>query len=213
MKLLELLTEYYRVPHFLKYDQWESPEQFIDNELLNRYISKSEIGTPWFKFNRQILINLSKHYTLKELASIWESISVWESNQYGRMNNSLRNGKVPARAQRIDRYIAHGPKSKQDTVYRGLSGDVYKTLKPGKTFVDKGYSAASLDRVVAEFFAKRRTAGGVMEITGAANLAVRLPARDPDEGDDEEVLFPRGTKFQIVDIEPETRTVHVKATK
>jgi hypothetical protein len=175
---------------------------YVEYEMLSldlfqkKYQAKKRLE-PDFIHNKKIILSLLKHYSLDEVENIYEAMRVFYTSQYGRFNNSLRAGKTPKSTKWVDMYMQHGPKA-SGTVYRGIDGVYYKTLSKGATITDSGYSAASMDPSIAKYFATRKTKGGVMEISSGANLAVINFIYG--HSDEQEVIFPRGTKFKILDI-------------
>lgn len=160
---------------------------------------------PNFKHNKKILLSLLKHHSIEDVEKIYRAMRIFYTSQYGRFNNSLRAGKTPGATKWVDLYMDHGPKFKGAVVYRGIDGVFFKTLEKGSTIADPGYSAASMDAGIAKYFATRKTKGGVMEITGASNLAVVNFIYG--NSDEQEVIFPRNTKFKILDISDSKLTV------
>ena len=176
---------------------------YIEGDMLHLDLYQKKYQTemrnkPDFKHNKKILLSLLKHYSIEEVEKIFDAMRVFYTSQYGRFNNSLRAGKTPGATKWVDQYMEHGPKFKGGAVYRGIDGVFFKTLEKGSTITDPGYSAASKDSGIAKYFATRKTKGGVMEITGASNLAVVNFIYG--NSDEQEVIFPRNTKFKIIDI-------------
>jgi len=187
---------------------------WVDYEMLGlglqqKKYQKQSRAKPKFKKTKKIILELLKHYSLTDVVKIKKAMGLWSTSHFARHNNSLRAGKTPAATKYMDMYMEHGPKFQGGTVYRGLDGTFFKSLKKGMTFFDPGYSAASTDPSIAKYFAMRGIKGGVFEIKGAANLAV-LPMGTAVE--ENEVLFPRNTKFKILDIADATVGEPAKAT-
>lgn len=180
-------------------------QKMLALDLYQTKYQEKKRNEPDFKWNKKVLLSLLDVYDISEVEEIFDAMRIWSTNQYGRFNNSLRAGKTPKTTKWIDMYMHHGPKVGGGTVYRGVDGEFFRSLKKGSTITDKGVSAASTDRGIAEYFATRKSKGGVMEIAGAAGLAVTNFIYGGT--DEEEVLFPRNTKFKILDINDNTAKV------
>lgn len=152
---------------------------------------------PAYKNAMPLLLKLSKKIGVEKLVAARKALGVYSNTFYGRMNNSLRAGKLPKNTDLIDLYLEHAPKSKANVMYRGLSGEFFKTLTVGQILVDPAYVSITGDLEVATYFSKKGKKGGVLEIHGVANRAVKMPR----ETDEDEYLLPRGCSFKIISID------------
>lgn len=174
---------------------------YINNKLFHDDLYKkgSKDTNPERIKKRKIFHSFVGKIPLKDIVAMFNAVNNWSTSGYARLNNALRAGKAPPSARIMDLYIEHAPKYKKNVAYRGLPAEFFNTLKAGKTFEDKGYSALSYNADAAEYFATRKTKGGVMEVRGINNMAAIIPAAVWDES---EILLPRGTKFKVISIDP-----------
>lgn len=153
-----------------------------------------------------ILLELSKHHPIEHLSKIFDAIRRYSVSYYGRMNNSLRSGKLPSSTNLIDQYVAGAPKIQSDVVYRGLGRDAFNSLTPGEMFVDPAFVSTTGDIKTAEYFSKRKQKGGVLVIHGVAGIAVPGIRIGEDE-----YLLPRNSKFKV--ISKEGNVAHLQLVK
>lgn len=157
---------------------------------------------PGYKRQLSVLMTLAKHIDLDKLNDIWEAASRYQSNQYARMNNSLRDNKTPKNTNLIDLYIQYAPKSTNDILYRGVGRDYFNHLKTVKGFSEPSFTSITSDERVAVNFSKKNLKGGVLVISGCSGKAAIAPPdvfEDENYGEDEYYL-PRNTKFKVLEI-------------
>lgn len=134
----------------------------------------------------------------------WKTTDKYTATTYGRLNKSLRDGKVPKNTKQIDDYVEHAPKVQKDVVYRGVDATVWNTLKNGTTFTDKAFVSTTTDRDTAKYFSGRKKKGGILIIEGVKNKAARVP-----KSRESEFLLPRNSKFQVVSLKDDEATVRL----
>jgi len=147
------------------------------------------------------------------------------SGAYGAVNLALREGddrlfsSEKATADRIiprlDSVIADAPPLKEEmTTYRGIWGAeetaTFTSMKPGDTFTDLGFTSTSMNRRIAENFARsdKANAGVVLEIVnpkgskGIFPLAIRTEMTPQYVFDlsENEWLIPRGSAFRVLSV-------------
>jgi hypothetical protein len=147
------------------------------------------------------------------------------SGAYGVVNIALREGEAElypsqkATADRIipniDSVITDAPPLKEElTTYRGLFGSeqtaTFTSMKAGDTYTDMGFASTSMNRRVAETFARsdKANAGVVLEIVnpkgskGIFPLAARteITSRFVSDISEDEWLIPRGTTFKVLSV-------------
>lgn len=139
---------------------------------------------------------------VKKAGEIKKATRRYEASAYGRMNNSMRSGATPKNSDLIALYIQYMPKFKGSTLYRGVGKDFFNTLEVGETFTDMAFVSTTSLKNVALHFAKRKSKGGLLVITGATNKAAMMPASMPEligkpwgEG---EYLLPAGSTFKVL---------------
>ena len=156
------------------------------------------------------------------------------SGDYGVVNMYHRDGadslypKELARAEEItghlDSVIDKAPPLQSDMVtYRGIWGQeattTFTSMKAGDTFTDKAFSSTSMNRRVAENFARSNQANGgvVLEIVnrkgskGLFPLAARTPitSRFVTSVSENEWLLPRNSTFTVLGVEGKNVKVEV----
>ena len=104
-------------------------------------------------------------------------------------------------AKFMDMYIESAPKSPAAVGYRGVDAPFFNTLSAGQVLADPGYMPVTTDEDMAEYFATRKTKGGIIEITGMAGLGAVNYSVVQDE---EEIILPRGTKLKIISVDEDT---------
>lgn len=147
------------------------------------------------------------------------------SGAYGVVNIALREGdenlyssqKVIADRiiPNLDSVIADAPPLKEEmTTYRGIFGAeetaTFTSMKVGDTFTDKGFASTSMNRRIAENFARsdKADAGVVLEIVnpkgskGIFPLAIRTEMTPQYVFDlsENEWLVPRGSVFEVLSV-------------
>jgi hypothetical protein len=157
------------------------------------------------------------------------------SGDYGVVNTLLREGEqgmFPGEIKRgnelvglIDSVIEKAPTLKEGIVtYRGIWGQealsVFTNMKPGDTFIDSGFSSTSLNRKIAENFARSNQANGgiVLEIVnpkgskGIFPLATRteIVKEYVEYTSEKEWLLPRNSKFKVLSVEGKNVKVEVQ---
>lgn len=139
-----------------------------------------------------IAIALAKALGVHKAAEIFSAAHRYTSNQYARMNNSLRAGAVPRSVPLIDNYVKYAPKTDIDVMYRGV-GAFFETLKIEDEFVDNAFVSVSSNPRIAATFGKKK--GRILKIHGVAGKAVPTP-----EDSESEYLLPRGSKFKVLEV-------------
>lgn len=159
--------------------------------------------TPGYIREMQLILPIVKVVGIKTGIELYKAVRLYTTTFYGRMNNSLRAGKLPKNANLIDQFISLAPKIKQNTLYRGLSGEFFSTLSVGQTIKDDAFVSTTTDFAIAKHFSSRKTKGGVLEISGVAGVAVKIPEKQSNDTQDEfesEYLLPRGCTFKVMSI-------------
>ena len=152
------------------------------------------------------------------------------SGWYSDINDSLRDANYAASfkprklAQRdtyvkqLDEVIVQAAPLRSPIVsYRGVKQgeftDLLKTLKPGDTFTDAGFMSTSINRSVAERFARQE--GFVLEIVNPAGTRGLVPTGYRAEITPElargelEWLLPRNTQLRVVEVAENRMVVEV----
>jgi len=138
-------------------------------------------------------------------------VSASKSN-YRVLNRYLRSGRQPQqpdlekRVLAIDTLIAASPLQSVSTqVFRGFSSWSFATeVRVGDRVRDLAYMSASLNRSVANFYARRDVVVAedlensvLLELTVPASARLMRVACSKTTTDEEEVLLPRETEFQV----------------
>lgn len=131
------------------------------------------------------------------IKSFW-AVGQYTTTFYGRMNTSLRAGKLPKGTADIDAYIRHVVPITANVVYRGVGKEFFSTLEVGNTYTDAAFVSVTSSKDIATYFSKKGRKGGVLEISGVKSVAVPAAACNPDE---REYLLPRGSSFKVISIE------------
>ena len=129
-----------------------------------------------------------------------DAISEYQMSNYHEVNSGLRDGKVGREIEPYVRAIDKGfsaakPTDRALLVYRGISGDVVKDLKPGKVIRDRGYTSTTVDGADAKIYGERVIKIGIPK--GSKILAVGQVTGRKAEA---EVLLPRGSRFRVIKI-------------
>jgi len=189
------------------FDPKASKKTVID--YINQYIFgiRSEKDIARKKQNKalwkrlKIFHTMAGKYPLRDIVKIDSTIRNWTSSGYARLNNALRAGKNAPSAKFMDMYIESAPKSPAAVGYRGVDAPFFNTLSAGQVLADPGYMPVTTDEDMAEYFATRKTKGGIIEITGMAGLGAVNYSVVQDE---EEIILPRGTKLKIISVDEDT---------
>jgi ADP-ribosyltransferase exoenzyme len=152
-----------------------------------------------YKANMEIVLPLVKKFGIDGANAIYRAVKTYIANFYGRMNNSLRSGKIPKNTNLIDAYVATAPKYKGNVLYRGLDRDFFNSLKIGEVITDPAFMSTTANLKVALYFSKKRKVGGVLEITGVSNAAAKSPNLS-----EAEYILPRNSSLKIVSITGKT---------
>ncbi len=130
-------------------------------------------------------------------------LTTYQADVYRPLNRALR-GVEPVTmadlvmAEKIDSAIARAAIPRDMIVYRGFSRNVVNELEPGDTFIDNGFSSASLSETVArERFAY---GGGAIFrfVARKGTPAIYLDDLTKFQRPELEILFPRGASFRIL---------------
>ena len=142
------------------------------------------------------LLPLIKKVKPEDVNKIEYQISKYQANDYARLNNSLRAGKIPKAATLIDIYIKYMPKVRIKKCYRGISKNQFPKLTVGKTISDLAYMSCTTDLKIAKWFSERKGKGGsgVLMINGINGIGIYLGSKE------DEILLPRNSKIQITDV-------------
>jgi SPP1 gp7 family putative phage head morphogenesis protein len=160
----------------------------------------------------------------------YDALSEYKSYGYGKINDYLRNY-AGTRTQHagmditkdqikaIDKVMKAAPGLPEPIVTYRVVGqgnvssqidDLFADLTPGDVWIDKGYSSTSLDKEFVENF----KTGWLIEVENPAGTkGVMLDGLKGKEGYtniEDEWLLPRGTKFEVIQSNPEARTMKVK---
>jgi SPP1 gp7 family putative phage head morphogenesis protein len=150
----------------------------------------------------------------------------YSGHMYSNINDYLRHGKNPVDLNRgdhakllatvkeniahLDEALKHGSAPRAVTVYRGVRGDVVDQFKAGQVFQDKGYISTTADKAVGEQFAREmgspKKAVFHIEIVKGDNIAPVYSHKK-----EQELLLPRDTKLEILEITEENGTKIVRA--
>jgi len=163
---------------------------------------------PGYKLQLKRILYLVSKLGLDKAKEVEDAMSKYQSIFYGRMNKSLRSGKIPVNSSKIDQYISAAPKFKGKELYRGIGKELFQQILNSKNriFVDKAFISATSDIETAEWFATRKAKGAVLYLTGNVKIAAEAP------GDEEasvrdlqyaecEYIFPRNTRIKITKID------------
>jgi SPP1 gp7 family putative phage head morphogenesis protein len=159
----------------------------------------------------------------------YEALSEYKSYGYGKINDYLRNY-AGTRTQHagmditkdqikaIDKVMKAAPGLPEPIVTYRVVGQVnssdidnlFADLTPGDVWIDKGYSSTSLDK---EFVQNFKT-GWLIEVENPAGTkGVMLDGLKGKEGYtnlEDEWLLPRSTKFEVIESNPEAKTMKVR---
>jgi len=86
------------------------------------------------------------------------------------------------------------------TVFRGAAGEHFKDAKAGDTLTDKGFMSASLLDYVAKGFSRGDSPAYVTITVPKGMKVLNVNGARNNWNDEEEVVFPRGTKFIVESI-------------
>lgn len=91
--------------------------------------------------------------------------------------------------------------------------DLFMDLKPGDVWMDTGYSSTSLSKEFVENF-RPDGKGWMIEVENPAGtrgvMLDGLLGKAEQANFEDEWLLPRGTKFEVVQVDPNTRTMKVR---
>lgn len=159
------------------------------------------------------------------------------TGHYGEVNDYLRTGEwdkyTGAKTQawiketitNLDSAIKNAPAMTESTVtYRGIWGQdavrTFGSMKPGDTYTDNGYISTSLNLQIARNFARADKAnpGVVLEIINPAGTQGLFPLAARVEVvpqyatplSENEWLLPRGTTFEVIEVNGTNVKVRVK---
>lgn len=179
----------------------------IDDHLGLKFLRKEfhedTLKDPNFKREQEILNSLASELGLDNALEVYDAVKRYSSSTYGRMNNSLRENKLPKNTDLIDTFIDVAPKNSSSTLFRGIGADFGKTLTEGKVFSDPAFVSTTENKSVADNFAKKNKSGYTLEITGAQNLGTNMPEnwRSARKEGEQEVLLPRNLQFKVDSID------------
>jgi HK97 family phage portal protein len=129
-----------------------------------------------------------------------------------KMNAQLRDGKVPARAAKMDA-LFEGAESVEDAVlFRGavLPSGVHESLTPGASFVDQGFMSCGRHPLTAEMYAESRQSDGaegdVVIFRLGAPAGTRIVPMDF-----EECVVDRGRTVRVVGRKKSGNQIHIDA--
>lgn len=125
---------------------------------------------------------------------------------YKVINTALRKTGAPPEEHAgmvrvLDQAFSRAAISEPITVYRGVTPAVVEKLKEGSSFVDRGFSSTTSDKKIAHGFSGPY--GAVLEIRvpkGAKAISMNDVIKDPEVGDEQEILLNRGSQYKIVGI-------------
>lgn len=155
-----------------------------------------------------------------------QALTTYQTSGYKAMNGYARTGnpmehlwnegigskeELQKHVDTLDNLVKTVPPLAQDTtLYRGVSGKLsseLRSLQPGDSFTDKGFSSTSYDQDVAKQF-------GIWGLVVVINAPKGTKALDIDKLFDEpsesEVLLPRNTKFTVDSVKGNEVFVSVK---
>jgi hypothetical protein len=173
-----------------------------------------------------------REYGSTEKTEAYRALDHYKSYGYGTINHKLRTGEVePSQKESVAGYIkemdgamrvAPGlPESITTfrTIRQGNSSaidEVFSSLDEGDTWVDKGFSSTTLDRFVMEGIRKGSTDWLVEIKNPAGTKGIMLDALKSKAGFgswESEWLLPRGSTFEVLNIDTEGRTMTVKVSQ
>lgn len=139
----------------------------------------------------------------KQTAALAEYANEFQGGAYTEINSSLRSGGELSDGARgiveqMDSAFQHAQTQEQITVYRGVPAAVAERLVAGASFTDPGFVSTSSDEKIARSFAG---GGALMEVVvpkGSRALSMWDVPKDPDVGDEKEILLNRGGSFRVV---------------
>ena len=166
-----------------------------------------------------------------EKTEAYRALDHYKSYGYGTINHKLRTGKVePSRKEAVAGYIKEMDSAMKvapgltesittfRTIKQGNSStidEVFSSLDEGDTWVDKGFSSTTLDRVMAT----TRSAGNdwLVEIKNPVGTkGIMLDGLQMKAGFgswESEWLLPRGSTFEVLNVNTEGRTMIVKVSQ
>ena len=130
-------------------------------------------------------------------------LTKYQADVYDPLNRALRGLEPVAMAdlmmaKKIDGAIARAAIARDMIVYRGFTRNVVNDLEPGNTFIDNGFSSASLsETVVRDRFAYG--GGAIFQfVARKGTRAIYLDDLIKFPKPELEILFPRGASFRIL---------------
>jgi len=147
------------------------------------------------------LLPIVKKFGIKKAREINKAVRKYTATGYGRMNKSLRTGKLPSNASLIDQYIEIAPKFKGSKLFRGIGKDLFQyiTSLQSKKIIEKAFMSVTKDRSTADSFANKGK-GGILILTGALNKATQAPLPYMYRDGEAEFIFPRNTRLEIIKV-------------
>lgn len=156
----------------------------VDIDLLPQTISQDEFASSKKTFSAKL--DLSEKSALLK----------YSGESYQAINSSARHGDASHSAiKHMDSALAKSVLTTPMVTYRGSKSKNFDDLKPGDTFVDKGYASTSYKLSIANSF----STDVIMKITTPAGKAIAaIPSQHTHEA---EFLLPRNTTFKVTHVE------------
>ena len=126
-----------------------------------------------------------------------KALTIYSQMNYNSINHRLRTGRDGSDIEEILKDLTACP-SMKGKVYRGVSLMRVKHLQIGDTYMDKAFLSTSRNKEQAISFAEGRTKPALLELTSKTGRDIAFVSTYPKE---EEVLFPPGTLFRVLDID------------
>jgi SPP1 gp7 family putative phage head morphogenesis protein len=165
----------------------------------------------------------------KQFTDHYEALSNYKTYGYRKINRWLRDKKLDAadeftvkdNIKKIDEAMKAAPGLPEPLVtYRALNAEEFDALdtllsdmKPGDSWLDKGYSSTTLDKKYAETFAD----GWLVKVENPAGtrgvMLDALKSKDKYVNMEAEWLLPRNTDFEVIAVNVEKRTMTVRVKK
>jgi SPP1 gp7 family putative phage head morphogenesis protein len=152
----------------------------------------------------------------------YESLRNYKATSYGRINDGLRTGRLHSDLEidvkRIDKVMKAAPGLPEPIVtFRGLNtvdtdplDQMFSAMRPGDSWVDKGYSSTTLSKEFAETFAD----GWLITVENPAGtkgvMLDGVTSKSGIKNVENEWLLPRGTDFEVISVDTNNKNMTVR---